>query len=446
MSQRPHDWHPLADSDPIPGDPERLEKLGKDLRKTADELEKQVRHVKAASEVESWDSDAGKEFREKAKGARGKLEAALKRYRTAADAIGDRITEYGPDYESNATARPTDYVTDLNRAQKIAEVARREAQEADGRRGAAARGLDALDSDAEARDKNKLEDRRDSAERDLEAARDKLDKAKAIRDDAAKAARDAIDDVISGDSLKDGFWDAFDAVVDFVAGVMDLIAEYAGIAALVVGWIPIVGQGLAGILGAISMLATLVNFVCTVIQVARGDAEWTDLATAAVGFLMMGVGKAFSKVAGKYVASATKRLSKAGNARTAAAARRQAKKMNKLSGTKFKLTRQDVWDSLREPFSEPFTKAPYRDAFKGGYRDSWNTVVARGQGDAVKGFIRSVSLSDPGVAAQLKNVEERVFDFSHVAGANTLAAKANSMSLAGSGVTLGGVYLDEATQ
>lgn len=64
MSQRPHDWHPLADSDPIPGDPERLEKLGKDLRKTADELEKQVRHVKAASEVESWDSDAGKEFRE----------------------------------------------------------------------------------------------------------------------------------------------------------------------------------------------------------------------------------------------------------------------------------------------------------------------------------------------------------------------------------------------
>ncbi|MFJ5557519.1 hypothetical protein ACIQCD_08860 [Streptomyces sp. NPDC093250] len=46
MVGRPRDWHPVADSDPIPGDADRMASLGKQLRKTADELERQIRNLR----------------------------------------------------------------------------------------------------------------------------------------------------------------------------------------------------------------------------------------------------------------------------------------------------------------------------------------------------------------------------------------------------------------
>ncbi|MEW2567070.1 hypothetical protein [Streptomyces sp. NPDC047070] len=451
MGVRPRDWYPLADSDPIPGDPERLEQLGKKLRKTAEELDKQLGHIKAVVEVESWDSDAGKEFREKVKESRGKLEAALKRYETTADAIGDSIVDYGVGYEANAAAAPQDYVTDLNRAQKIADVALREARSAQERKSNAEKSLNQLTARDEKKDKEDLEGRRDAAGDDVAAAKRKLAEAQRIRDQAAKVARDAIDDVISNDSLKDGFWDDFGDAVSFVADVTEGIAKWAGIASLLVGWIPVIGQALAGLLGAISMVATLINVLCTVIQVAMGDAAWTDLAWAAVGFLAMGVGKAFSKVAGRFVSTTIKRMDLAGKAaRSSKAARRQGKQFNKLAGKKASFEKDDMLKSIQEVFTEPFTKAVWKDGWKAlrgrsGYRDAKNAVIIRGEGSFPLGSARSFSLADAGVASQLKEIKGMSGALSHFPGVNKLATTATVMSGVGSAITVGGLFIDEVS-
>ncbi|MET8684263.1 hypothetical protein ABZV77_08605 [Streptomyces sp. NPDC004732] len=450
---RTTDWQPLADQDPVPGDPDRLEQLGRKLRRTANELERQVRHLKAASEVDSWDSDAGKEFREKAKKCRGRLEAAHKRYKTVADAVGDRVVDHGSDYESNASAQPGNYATELQRAQRIAEVARQEAKDAETEKSAAKKGLDGLskksgkDDDGGKSPKEKLEDREEAAGKSLEAARNKLQKAQSIRDEAARKARNAIDDAISDDALKDGFWDDFADVVDVVANWTENISKWAGIAALAVGWIPVIGQGLAGFLGAVSMVATIVNIACTAIQVGMGDAAWTDLATAAVGLLMMGAGKAMSKVSGRYAKGVLSRM--------------RAAKSGKLTGRQFKRTRQkfnrdagfvkgmekgDIGKSIREPVTELFKGSTWKDAFKGGYRDMGRALKDSGNGSYMKGIGKSFTLADSSAASSLNEAKRLGKDLGDVGfDVNKMSRKATQLSLAGSGVTAGGLFFDEVS-
>lgn len=457
---RTRDWQPLADHDPVPGDPDRLEQLGRKLRKTANELERQVRHLKAASEVESWDSDAGKEFREKAKKCRGRLEAAHKRYDTVAGAIGDRVVDHGSDYESNATAPPGSYATELHRAQRIAEIARQEAQDAEADKGAAQKGLDGLsgkekgsgsDDSGGAKGggksrKEKLEDQAEAAGKALEAAREKLRKAQGIRDAAAKKAREAIDDVISDDALKDGFWDGFADFVEWAAGWTENISKWAGIAALAVGWIPIIGQGLAGLLGAISMVATLVNIACTAIQVGMGDESWTALATAAVGLLMMGAGKAMSKVSGRYAKGLLGRMRLVkGSKQTPKQTKRLRHKINHNVGHVKGLQKGDVSKSIREPVTEIFKKSTWSDAFKGGYRESAQVLRDRGNGSLIKGGFKSVSLADASVASDLKELKHLSKGLGQGYGVNQLSSRATALNVAGSGITAGGLLIDEVS-
>ncbi|MGW6062819.1 hypothetical protein [Streptomyces sp. NPDC055189] len=451
MAGRPRDWHPVADNDPIPGDADRVANLGKKLRKTADELEKQIKNIKAVSEVEAWDSKAGKEFREKAQGNVKKLEAAFKRYDTAADAFGSEVTEVGGGFDDKLHAKPKNYASDLNRAQEMADLALKEAQDADERKSASQKSLDGLSDkdkkDTSKEDKKKLEEARDSAGGEIDAAREKINQAKKVRDDAAKRARDAIEDVIADDSLKDGFWES---LVDDIKSITELISTVCGILSLVVGWIPVIGQALAGVLGAIAMIATLITTICTIIQVFQGNADWMDVGLAAVGFLLMGVGKAFSKVAGKFAKTALSKMGRAGAARTAKQVTRANKNLRKLSGKKFKLQKGDGWKSLKEPFTEPFSKAAWAKNLKtlkpgeGNFAAARNELAQRGGGSAFKGIGKSFSMADPGVASDLKSIKSGAaglgnFDVNAV---SQISKTATRLGVTGAGITLAGLGLD----
>ncbi|MFF9817112.1 putative T7SS-secreted protein [Streptomyces sp. NPDC014006] len=453
MGGRPRDWHPVADSDPIPGDPDRIASLGKTLRKTADELERQIKNLKAVCEVDAWDSKAGKEFREKAKGNVKKLEAAFKRYDTAATAIGNAVVEVGGTYADKVHAAHRDYASDLNRAQEIADAALKDAQDAEGRKGAAQKSIDGLSDkgrkkeDAD-KDRKDLEAKRDAAKDEIEAARQKINEAKKIRDEAAKRAADSIDAIINHDSLKDGFWDK---LVKDIADITSWIATVCGILSLIVGWIPVIGQALAGVLGAIAMIATIINFVATFVQVLQGNAEWMDLGMAALGFLMMGVGKGFSKIAGKFAKGALGKLGKAGVARTARQVTRANKNLRRLSGKGNKLAKGDVWKSLKEPFTEPFSKGAWSQNLKalkpgsGNYNQAWNELRGRGGGSLLKGLPKSFSMADPGVASDLKSVKLGTAALGGQFDANALnkiSKTASRMSVVGAGITLGGLGLD----
>lgn len=470
MAGRPSDWHPVADNDPVPGDPDRVAKLGKKLRKTATELERQIKNLKAVAEVDSWDSKAGREFREKANGNVKKLEAAFKRYDTAADAFGSEVTEVGGRYEDKLHAKPKNYASDLNRAQEIADKARTEARDADDRKSAKQKSLDALsnkDGKGDKSDQRKLEEARDEAGDEIEAAKAKIEQAKKIRDDAAKRARDAIEDVIADDSLKDGFWES---LVDDLKSVMEMVSTVCGVLALLVGWIPVIGQALAGALGAIAMIATLIGTVATIIQVFQGNADMMDLGMAALGFLMMGVGKAFSKVAGKFAKNALSRMGDARVAKTAAQVKRARKSVNRASGDsfhvdgsrpfsslresvagklqQFKLQKGEGWASFKEPFKEPFSPSAWGGNLRtlkpgsGNYRDMWGDLMSRGDGNAVVGAGRSFSMADPGVASQLKEIKFAAAELGGSPAVNRISNTATGLSLTGAGVTLGGLGLD----
>ncbi|MFE8960190.1 hypothetical protein [Streptomyces iakyrus] len=460
MAGRPRDWHPIADGDPVPGDPDRVATLGRQLRKTADELERQIRSLKAVSRVDSWDSEAGKEFRQKAKGNVGKLEAALKRYETAADALGTRVAEVSGGYQDQLHAKPSNYATDLNRAQRIADAALRDAKEAEDRKDAAQRSLDSS-SDKGKDEKKKLEERRGAAGDEIAAAQEKVSQAKEIRDKAAKRASDAIEAVISDDSLKDGFWDKFDKWVDDIGSWAEEYATYFGVAALAVGWIPVIGQALAGVLGAVATILTLVSTVATLIQVVRGDKGLKDLAFTVLGLAMMGVGKAFAKIAGKYVQRAIKSMDKASAANTPSQRRRAVKAINKVAGSAattlrekfenkmgtFKLEPGEWRKSMIEPFTEPFSKAwgenlRALNPFGGNYQAAWSKTVIRGDGNALLGVGRSLSMADPGVASDLKDIKFASQGLDSLGAVNKISRNATGLSLVGAGVTSVGMALD----
>ncbi|MDN0193572.1 hypothetical protein [Streptomyces sp. S.PNR 29] len=423
--------------------------LGKKLKKTAEELERQVKNLKAISEIDSWDSDAGREFRKRAESCQGKLDAARKRYATAAAALGDKVVDVGGGYADKVHAPAKDYASDLNRAQEIADAALKEAQTAENdKRDAGMRLADAEDDSK----KKELEDRQKSADDVVKAAQEKIEEAQRIRDAAAKRACDAIDEVISDDALKDGFWDS---LLDDIANITGIIATVCGVLSLLVGWIPVIGQALAGILGTIALVMSLVGFICTAVLYLRGNADLMDLGEAALGFLMIGVGKAFSKIAGKYAGSVLKRLNGLKSSKTpgvGAAYKRNRQKLNKLGGQSFlktvSMAPKEFGKTMVSPFAELFTKGGWK-----GFADNARTVFSmnswRGAKEGVAsngGLLKSVSLVDAEVASSLKSIKPMAASFPEISGLNGVKNTVNILTGIGYAVTGGNIYLDENTR
>ncbi|MET7451254.1 putative T7SS-secreted protein [Streptomyces sp. NPDC005574] len=289
---RAEEWAVIGEqADPIPGDPEEVARLGRSLRKTAESIKKQADEINALSSVEAWKSKAAEEFRGQAEEAEGKLRKAYRRYEVASDALGERVIDGGSSKE---------YASELHRAQKMADKARQDAQNADDEHKASTGGLDKLPKDTADDDpgRKKLAKRQEAATSAMERARKDLEAAKDIRDAAAKRARDSIRHAIDHDGLKDGRWDKFKDWVHDHAGAIDEILKWSGWIAtvcgtmsLLVGWIPVIGQALAAILGTVALIATLVSLVGHVALALAGEGSWFDVALDVVGIATLGIGR-----------------------------------------------------------------------------------------------------------------------------------------------------------
>lgn len=99
---RPGDWQPLADADPVPGDPYDVAGLGRRFRATADLIASASQRLKTMCTDEFLDSDAGAAFRQRSDDTAGKLTKAYARYAAAATALG---TDPG-DVSPSTPARP----------------------------------------------------------------------------------------------------------------------------------------------------------------------------------------------------------------------------------------------------------------------------------------------------------------------------------------------------
>ncbi|MFD5181811.1 putative T7SS-secreted protein [Streptomyces sp. NPDC058372] len=305
MSSRPasHRWEVVGESsDPVPGDPEDVARLGRELRKTAEAIEKQAGEIKALASVEAWKSKTAEEFREQAEGAGDKLRKAFRRYDEASQALGTTV---------NADVCSTQYASELARAQKMADKALSDAEAADEDIRSAKSALSAQPDDTPKDDPatKRHEKAEENATSALKAAKEAVASAKGIRDAAAKRAADAIHDVIEDDGLKDGWKDKFQNWVHENSGWLKEISKWAGrialwagLLALAVGWIPVIGQIAAAVLNAIALIASITALAVDLTLYLGGEGSLKAVILDAVGVATFGLGRA--AIAGGKAASA----------------------------------------------------------------------------------------------------------------------------------------------
>lgn len=289
---RAEEWAAIGEqADPVPGDPEEVAKLGRELRRTAESIRKQADEIRALSRVDQWKSKAAKEFRAEAEEAEGKLRKAMRRYDAAADALGEKVSDAGCSQQ---------YASELHRAQTMADKALREARDAVDEQTASAGALDRLPDGTPDDDprRRKLEKRQEAAATALEGARKRLEAATAVRDAAARRARESIRHAIDHDGLKDDVWDKVKDWVhdnaEWMKTALDVagwVATVCGTLALLVGWVPVLGPVLAGALGTVALAATLFSLVGHTLLAAAGEGSWFDVALDVVGIATLGIGR-----------------------------------------------------------------------------------------------------------------------------------------------------------
>ena len=280
---RPVDWTPLdLGSDPVPGDPDRVYSGGQDYVAVAGAIGRAVQALRSM-ELDGDRSDATDELITNAGDVADDIERAQERYRET----GLALLAYAPRL---ASAQQTSL-----EALALADTAREEAADADRSRryylDLAGSATDADDS-TDYRDRaNRYEDAADAAAGSLQRARTLLGDAIEERDAGARAARERIRDVVESDDLNDSWWDNWGA--DVLAAITDIagwVSTIAGILALCVSWIPVIGQALAGVLLIIAGVAAVINAIGNVILASSGERSWTEAVISIAGAALSVVG------------------------------------------------------------------------------------------------------------------------------------------------------------
>lgn len=281
---RPGDWSPLGlSSDPVPGDPSTVAAGGRDYLDVADAIgsAKNTLHtIDLGDFVVSEAVDALQDTAHKVADSIGKAEA---RYRAA----GEALIAYAPVLEQAQT--------DSASALALARSATEAADGADQQRRHYLH-LSTTESDpAQALQYKNLADTSESdaadAQRTLTAAQDQLSQATSARDRAAESAIDGIHAITEHDGLHDSWWDNWGKnLVEAITDIAGWVSSIAGVLALCVCWIPVVGQALAAALLIVAGVAAIVNAIGNVVLAATGDRSWTTALISIAGAVLAVVG------------------------------------------------------------------------------------------------------------------------------------------------------------
>ncbi|MGW5767479.1 putative T7SS-secreted protein, partial [Streptomyces tendae] len=250
----------MYDSDPVPGDPYEVARLGKELRGMADEIDKQARNIKALASVDGWDSDAGRAFHEIAGDTSSRLKDAYDRYDEAAIAMGTKVREGG--------GESSEYASELHRAQQLADKGLQEYRDAEVDYKAANKILDPLNGKVltgdDAVQHSKQQKKSDDAAQLMLEGEKKIMRAKAIRDDAARHAARKIKNVIHHDGVKDpgGFMNWIADHADLFSAVGTFLAVAALVAAVVLsgGTLAVFLVVAAGVMSATALSGRLYDY------------------------------------------------------------------------------------------------------------------------------------------------------------------------------------------
>ncbi|MGP4044749.1 hypothetical protein [Streptomyces sp. 2A115] len=433
---RPADyrWEALSESDdPVPGDVHDLTALSKRFAATAKTISDTAAALRRLGDLKSWDSDAGREFAEKASGTAKTVSKAYDRY----DEAGAALKEY---------------YTELETIQGEADRLLTQAETKSGDLTTAQSQADNPPKDTDKAGQKKLDTKVTDLQGELDELRGKLATLKSRHNTAGNAAAKRIREITESDDLNDSWLDDLRDTLKIIADVAGAIAAVCGLLALLVGWIPIIGQALAGVLGTIALIATAISLVCHVLLAINGDGSWGDVAMDVLGLATFGIGRVFS--AGAKLA-ATAGRSRVWNAATQyvrgwhpnldSAARRAlvVEMVGARAGATTSAAAPNVslgaaFRGLPGSFADDLgtIRGNWRDLFKGSdnvaaWRDAWNAGGVRGIGSMYAG---------PGMVdelARIKNIDPADLNFVGTPDAFKQAMQYNSWAIGATGTAAG---------
>ncbi|MFF4275935.1 putative T7SS-secreted protein [Streptomyces sp. NPDC001536] len=249
---RPTDWSPLAEADPVPGDPEGIRDEVTHMKKIAKKLRDQAATLQAIADADGLKGKYADKIGEKAGGLSKRLDLAEDRYREVKGHLNG-------------------WADDVEEAQKKADRALQDAKDAQ-------RILDSHkpDDKGQGSDKGRSGSEADDpavkqAKEDLENARTKLNSAVSFYDERAGHYAREIGKSID-DDMEDSWWN------DVKAWVGD--AEWLGKLAETLSWIATGISVLAIFFPALGVVALALTGVVALIhltQALTGNGSWFDV-------------------------------------------------------------------------------------------------------------------------------------------------------------------------
>ncbi len=314
--RRPHDWHPLAGGDPVPGDPIAVAEQARHHRDVAREIRDQAASLRRLGRA-SWDSDAGRVFATKTEEAASKLEQVVERY----EVVGSQLTKWATPLE-DAQQRSVALLEEAKQAQQRADALATS--------GAAWPALPAVGATPEQEraaaqaadaERARIRDHQQALD-DVAAAKHKLQGVVEERDSHARSAAQAIKTAAEHDGLKDGRFQRFKSWVKdhakglrTAANILGWVATGLAVAALFIS-----GAGILLLLGAVLASQLALHSALA----SSGEGDWLDVGLDIVGLALLVVGGSAMLRAGKGAAGRATTTGARTASRAAAAERRAA--------------------------------------------------------------------------------------------------------------------------
>lgn len=283
---RPYSWYPLAASDPVPGDPAVVRAGGDHYRQVATAIGDAERVLRALVDAQDAVSHAVDAIRDRTHAVADRIRKAHARY----DAAGDALVRYSIQLDL-AQTQSLDALHTARSAQRTLDAA----EDAVRRWRILLQDATDLGEDTTTQQRALTAARaeRSDAEVDLAHARLALDEAVDRRDAAAARATDDLD-TGTDDSLHDGWWEDWGAdVAQVVSTWAGNISAGLGIASLLLGWVPVLGQVVA-VAAVVTAGAALI--ADTALALKSGDgADWFNVGMGVLGFLSFGASRYLDK-------------------------------------------------------------------------------------------------------------------------------------------------------
>jgi gas vesicle protein len=363
----------MTDFSDLTGEPALLKTYATRYLQIADAIQSASAALKAVGEgSDSMVSLAVNEVRGKAKKGGEDIGEAEARYRTTAQAL---LTYSGA----------------LEDAQSKAVQARGEYESARGSHATAQARANEFEDQAQVPGANQAADARSASTWSTQAsnlassmgsAQAKYNEAVAEKERAGNTAADAINTVISDDGISDSWWDV---LVDFC----EKIGDWVAIAALLLSWVPGLGQ----ILLALAAIISIIKLIDSLLKFFKGEMSLGEVVGAAIGVVLSIVGGKALMVGLKGLKSlqaGSKAAKTAAKMASRPTSRNARQNNNKAQGDKrdavkdfkdaFKPSKKDITEPLKDTFVKPFSDLG-KALTKPGEASDFVKAVIKGQED-----------------------------------------------------------------